>query len=206
MAIHLDDKRLVKRLLAGDERAFSQFFDDYFARLYRFALTRVSGNGEAAREIAQAAMSKGMARIDSYRGESALFTWMCVICRNELTDWLRRNAGYRRHVVLTEDYPEIQAVIDAFNAPQDESPDRQFQRYEAARLIQVTLDRIPARYGDALEWKYIEGRSVKEIAARLGLSTEAAQSLLARAKQAFREVYGALAKPVVEAATTNRSI
>ena len=44
-----------------------------------------------------------------------------------------------------------------------------------------------------LEWKYVEGHSVKEIAARLNIGTEATQSLLARAKRAFADVYGTLA-------------
>ena len=205
MAIHLDDKRLVKRLLAGDERAFSHFFDDYFNRLYRFTLTRLSGNEDAAREVVQAAMTKGIRKIHSYRGESALYTWLCVICRNELIDWLRRNASYRRHVVLTEDRPEIQAAIDAFNAPVSDQPAEQAQRSEVARLIHVALDSIPAKYGNALEWKYIEGHSVKEIAQRLQVSPEAAQSLLARAKRAFREVYSTLAETVVTPITAERT-
>ena len=205
MAIHLDDKRLVKRLLAGDERAFSHFFDDYFNRLYRFTLTRLSGNEDAAREVVQAAMTKGIRKIHSYRGESALYTWLCVICRNELIDWLRRNASYRRHLVLTEDRPEIQAAIDAFNAPVSDQPAEQAQRSEVARLIHVALDSIPAKYGNALEWKYIEGHSVKEIAQRLQVSPEAAQSLLARAKRAFREVYSTLAETVVTPITAERT-
>jgi hypothetical protein len=41
VAIYLDDKRLVKQLLAHDEQAFDTFFNDNFARLYRFALIRV---------------------------------------------------------------------------------------------------------------------------------------------------------------------
>jgi RNA polymerase sigma-70 factor (ECF subfamily) len=205
VAIHLDDKRLVKSLLAGDERAFTQFFDDYFGRLYRFVLARMRGDEDAAREIVQAALTKGMRKIKSYRGESALFTWLCVICRNELNDWFRRNASYRRHVVLTEDRPEIQAAIDSFNAPEEERPAQQYQRHEVARLIHVALDSIPANYGNALEWMYIEGHSVKEIARRLELSPEAAQSLLARAKRAFREVYSTLAEPVVSAAVPQRT-
>ena len=44
------------------------------------------------------------------------------------------------------------------------------------------LDRLPARYGDVLEWKYIEGRSVEEIGERLGIGQTAAQSVLARAR------------------------
>ncbi len=57
------------------------------------------------------------------------------------------------------------------------------------------------RYGDALEWKYVEGRSVEEISERLGIGQTAAQSLLARARVAFREgveaVFGASADDVL---------
>ena len=62
------------------------------------------------------------------------------------------------------------------------------------RLIQVALDKLPARYGDVLEWKYVEGHSIKEISARLDIGPEATQSLLARAKRAFADVYTSLTK------------
>ncbi len=117
MPVHLDDKRLVKRLLAGEEKAFNQFFDDNFARLYRFVLARTSHDEETSAEIVQAALSKALRKIRTYRGEAALFTWLCVIARNELVDWSRRNAGYAKHVVLTEDLPEIRAAVDSFLAP-----------------------------------------------------------------------------------------
>jgi len=205
VAIHQDDKRLVKRMLAGNEGAFAQFFDDYFSRLYRFALTRLSGDGEAARDVVQQAMTKAVRKLHSYRGEAALFTWLCVICRNEVTDWRRKNASYRENVVLVEDRPEVQGAIDAFNASALDHPADEFQRREAARLIHVALDSIPANYGNALEWKYIEGHSVKEIARRLDVSPEAAQSLLARAKRAFREVYSTLAETVMTSRVQQRS-
>lgn len=197
MVIHLEDKELAKRLLAGDERAFARFFDDYFSRLFRFAMMRLSGDEDAAREVVQGAMIKALRNIHGYRGESALYTWLCVICRNELTDWVRRNTRYRQHLVLTEDRPEIQAAIDAFNAPERDEPPERCRRDELSRLIHVALDNLPARYGNALEWKYIEGHSVREIALKLDISPEAAQSLLARAKRAFREVYSTLLEPVV---------
>ena len=197
LPIYLEDRKLVKRLLAGDERAFAQFFDEHFSRLYRFALARLPDDPEATREVVQSAMTKALSKMGSYRGESALFTWMCVICRHELVDWLRRNAKHRENLVLTEDFPEIRAVVESLGAPEGADPESRFQRLEAARLIQVALDALPPKYGDALEWKYIEGYSVKEIAGRLGLSHEAAQSLLARAKMAFREIYGTLAEPVI---------
>ena len=62
-------------------------------------------------------------------------------------------------------------------------------------------DQLPAHYGNALEWKYLYGYSVEEIAAKLGVGLEAAQSLLARAKRAFQEVYGTLTDDLVGGAT-----
>ena len=192
MPVYLDDKRLARQLLAGDERAFDRFFEENFARLYRFALTRLSDDPEGAREVVQITLSRAVRKLHTYRAEAAMFTWLCAICRNEISDWLTRQGRYREHIVLVEDLPEIQAAIDSIQAPRQDSPERHYQRVEALRLIQVALDRLPPKYGNVLEWKYIEGHSVKEIAARLQIGTEATQSLLARAKRAFADVYSTL--------------
>ena len=127
-----------------------------------------------------------------------MFTWLCTICRNELSDYFAKTARDRRHLVLTEDHPEIEAAVDSFRAPPSDDPEREFQRLETARLIQVALDRLPARYGDALEWKYVYGFSAKEVAEKLGVGREAAQSVLARAKRAFYEVYRSLLQAPAE--------
>lgn len=192
MAIYLDDKRLVKQLLARDEQAFDAFFNDNFARLYRFALTRLSDDPDGTREIVQITLTKAIQKLHTYRGEAALFTWLCAICRNETSDWLARQGRYREHIVFTEDLPEVQAAVDSFRAPDQMSPERHYRRVEMLRLIQVALDKLPARYGDVLEWKYIEGHSIKEISARLNIGAEATQSLLARAKRAFADVYSSM--------------
>jgi RNA polymerase sigma-70 factor (ECF subfamily) len=192
MTVYFQDKKLVKQLLKGNARAFDQFFDENFARLYRFALTRLSDDPDAAREVAQISLTRAVRKLHTYRGESALFTWLCAICRNETSDWLATQGRYREHIVLTEDTPEIQAAVDSIRAPEQMSPERHYRRVELLRLIQVALDRLPARYGDVLEWKYIEGHSVKEISVRLNIGTEATQSLLARAKRAFADVYSSL--------------
>ncbi|MDX1403356.1 MAG: RNA polymerase sigma factor [Woeseiaceae bacterium] len=201
MPVYLDDKRLVKQLLANDEQAFDRFFSDNFARLYRFALSRLGNDPEACREVVQIAMTRAIRKLHTYRGESALFTWLCAITRNEMSDWLTKQGRYRRHVVLTEDYPEIRAAVDSFQAPLSDDPERQFQRTELVRLIQVALDRLPPKYGNVLEWKYIEGYSVAEIADKLKLGNEATQSLIARAKRAFSDVYGSLSGPARSALT-----
>lgn len=196
MAVYFQDKKLVKQLLGGDERAFEQFFDENFARLYRFALTRLSDDPEAAREVAQIALTRAIRKLHTYRAESALFTWLCAICRNETSDWLARQGRYREHIVLTEDHPEVQAAVDSFQVPEQMSPDRHYRRVELLRLIQVALDKLPPRYGDVLEWKYIEGHSIQEISVRLDIGAEATQSLLARAKRAFADVYSSMTEGV----------
>ncbi|NIL95136.1 MAG: sigma-70 family RNA polymerase sigma factor [Woeseiaceae bacterium] len=192
MPVYLDDKRLVKQLLAGDQKAFDRFFEENFARLYRFAIARLSDDPEAAREVVQIALTRAVRKLHTFRAESALFTWLCAICRNEISDWLARQGRYREHIVLVEDLPEVQAAVDSIQAP--DSPERHYQRVEVLRLIQVALDRLPAKYGDVLEWKYVEGHSVKEISERLGIGPEATQSLLARAKRAFADVYSTLSE------------
>jgi RNA polymerase sigma-70 factor (ECF subfamily) len=192
MPVYLDDRKLAKQLLAGDARAFDRFFEDNFARLYRFTMARLGDNPDDAREIVQTTLTRAVQKMHTYRAESAMFTWLCAICRNTISDWLKSQNRYREHIVLVEDYPEVQAAVDSFQAPPADSPERNFQRVEALRLIQVALDRLPPRYGDVLEWKYVEGHSVKDISARLEIGTEATQSLLARAKRAFADVYGTL--------------
>jgi RNA polymerase sigma-70 factor (ECF subfamily) len=196
MPVYLDDKRLANQLLAGDRKAFDRLFEDNFARLYRFAIARLADDPEGAREVVQMTLTRAIRKIHTYRAESAMFTWLCAICRNEISDWFRRQGRYREHIVLVEDRPEIQAAVDSIEAPGLETPERHYQRVEAVRLIQVALDKLPAKYGNVLEWKYVEGCSVKEIAARLNIGAEATQSLLARAKRAFADVYGTLGAAV----------
>src|SRR5690606_32891922 len=81
-----DDRALVARLLAGDDDAFRSFFDEYFDRLYRFALSRTSGRTDLAEEAAQRTLCRALRALQQYRGEASLFTWLAQICRNELAD------------------------------------------------------------------------------------------------------------------------
>lgn len=196
------EQELIARMLAGDERAFATFFDSHFPRVYRFALPRLNRDADAARDVVQATMTKAMRRLADFRGEAAIFTWLCQICRHEIADYVRARRRHAAHVVPYEDTPEVRAVLESIEAPEDEQPDRAHGRGEVLGLIRSVLDRLPSRYGDALEWKYIDGRSVEEIGDLLGIGHTAAQSLLQRARVAFREaieaVYGAEAADLLK--------
>ena len=195
--VHAEDKRLVTRLLAGDEAAFRRFFSDHYRRLYRFALPRVGHDAAAAEDAAQAALARALENLAGYRGEAQLFTWLCAICRSEIAQWQRKTGRREAHIVLLEDHPETRAAVDSFASDSDD-PEDELVREQRARHIQVALDQLPPHYGDVLEWKYVEGFSAQEIAARLNIGLEAANSLLARAKRAFKETYASLLDAGVE--------
>ena len=199
------DRGLVQRMLAGDEHAFDEFFDANFRGIYRFALARLNHNSDAAEEIAQATICKAITKLRTYRGEAALFTWLCTFCRHEISSFYRRNRVTAHHVDLIEDSPEVRAALESLSET-IEGPDRALDRTEVSRLVQVALDRLPAHYGSALEWKYLDGIPVKEIALRLQLSPKAAESLLTRARDSFRDGFASLTRQPMPKMARPRSL
>lgn len=193
MPLYEDDRKLAARILAGDSGAFGEFFGSYFARLYRFAVTRVGADQDAARDIVQETLCKAMRGLERYRGEASLFTWLCQICRSLLADRYQHQQREARRMVAIEDDASVRAALESLEAP-DDDPELAARRGELAQLVQAVLDKLPTHYGNALEWKYVEGLSVEAIGMRLQVGTLAAQSLLQRARAAFRdgfeEMYG----------------
>jgi RNA polymerase sigma-70 factor (ECF subfamily) len=181
------DRVIARKLLNGDENAFRELFDSFFPRLFRFALTRVNGNHDEAHEMVQQTFCKAFERLDSYRGEASLYGWMCQICRNTITDMGRRRQREFRRTPLIEEDNTIQGVLESLAAPATEEPEYNAWRADMMRLIQATLDNLPDHYGDVLEWKYVDGLTVKEIAEQLSVGPKAAESMLTRARNAFRE-------------------
>jgi RNA polymerase sigma-70 factor (ECF subfamily) len=187
----MGDEHLVKRMLAGDEGAFEDFFERHFPGLYRFTLVRVGGDENAAEDIVQSTLVKAVDKLHTFRGEAALFTWLCTFCRHEISAHYKRR-GRAPEVTLVEDAPEVRAALESLSAPCADRPEEALHRKEIARLVQTTLDALPHRYGDALEWKYIHGLSVKEISERLSIGPKAAESLLTRAREAFRDGFASV--------------
>ena len=170
-----EERDLVNRMRAGDEAAFQVFSDHYVPALYRFAIARLTNQQEVAREAVQATICRFIEKLDSYRGEAALFTWLCVFCRNEVAGHFRG-----RHSATVE-------ITD--RAADGRDPESMAMASETGTRVHDVLDRLPPRYASLLEWKYADGLSVKEIAIRLGLGDKAAESLLTRARTAFRAMY-----------------
>jgi RNA polymerase sigma-70 factor (ECF subfamily) len=182
-----DDSILVRRMLTGDQRAFDEFFNGYFDRLYRFALVRLGRDADAAEEVVQQTLCRAVEKLELFRGEAALFTWLCQICRNAIAD-LYRSKEYRGdQIVPFEDTEEIRGALESLTALPSRDPQISMQDEQLRRAVRVILDYLPMRYADVLEWKYIQGLSIKEIAAQLQLAPKAAESVLSRARAAFRD-------------------
>jgi RNA polymerase sigma-70 factor (ECF subfamily) len=185
------DRTLVARMLGGDEEAFEAFVDEYYPRLFRFAYPRLGSDPEATQDVVQGAFSKVVPNLARYRGEAALFSWLCSFCRYEIAAYWRDRGRRAPELELVEDSPEVRAALDTLAAVGD-GPEGEAERAELGRLVRVVLDMLPVHYGNALEWKYMHGLSVREVGDRLGLSPKAAESLLTRARLAFRDGFTAV--------------
>jgi RNA polymerase sigma-70 factor, ECF subfamily len=183
------ERELVRRMLGGDEGAFDEFFADYFPRLFRFAVLRLR-DPDAAEDIVQTSLIAAVRHLSSWRGEASLFTWLCTICRREIAAWQKRTS--RRAIVsIEDDDPSLRAALESIGAAAD-APDAGLARADTGRIVQLALDHLPPRYSRALEWKYLEELSVDDIAGRLQCTPKAAESLLTRARDAFRDAFAAI--------------
>jgi RNA polymerase sigma-70 factor (ECF subfamily) len=181
---------MVRRMLSGDETAFDEFANVYLPRLHRFAMNRLDQDRELAREMVQATVVKAIARLETFRGDAALMTWLCACCRTEIAMHFRREGrGGGPDLELDE---SCGPLASQWGGEPLGAPERELLRSEDSRRVHEALDRLPAHYGRALEWKYLDELPVREIAARLKVGPKAAESLLTRARNAFRETYARL--------------
>lgn len=190
-ADHHEDLDLVRRMLAGDGEALDRFAELYPRALYRFALSRLEGDRELARDTVQTAMTRALDRLDSYRGDSSLLTWLCACCRNEILMRFRARRGGRCEVPIEDGDGEPLAEPSLVAPPGQEDA---LLAAERAELVHLVLDLLPPGQARALEMKYLERLPVREIAGRLGVTAKAAESLLSRGRSAFRTMHERLAR------------
>lgn len=180
------DRALVTRMGAGEQSAFDEFFHSNVPRLIAFTARRSGLDAASVEDIVQNTLIKAMRNLSTYRGEASLFTWLAQICRHELADATRKAARRPAHVSL-EESDQVVRLAQQLRLPANREPAAQVEAEIHRAAVLNTLNALPQRYALALEAKYGDGLSVEEIAVVLGVTTTAAQSLLARAREAFRE-------------------
>lgn len=183
-----DDLDLIARMRQGDERAFHQFFDTYASRLGAFVARRSPLDPAGIEDVVQMTMINAIRGLATFRGGSTLFTWLCQICRNVLADARRKAATQPRTQSVDElaaDRPNATVIeLTDFRDPLNEC------ELDSTRgAVRHVINKLPARYARILELRFGDELTVPEISRTLQMTESAAESLLIRARQAFRAAW-----------------
>jgi RNA polymerase sigma-70 factor (ECF subfamily) len=181
----MDEQDLITRMRRGEQRAFDLFFDAYAERLGSFAARRSSLDASAIEDVVQMTMINAMRSLASFRGESSLFTWLCQICRNQLAD-ARRKAARQPPMQSLEQMSEEKPLAKVVQLTDFRDPLDECAADDDRGAVRRAINRLPVHYARILELRFGDELTVPEISRVLQVSESAAESLLVRARQAFR--------------------
>jgi RNA polymerase sigma-70 factor (ECF subfamily) len=189
---NLRDLRLRDRILAGERAAAESLLAEHLDPLYRFVRWRLGGDVHRVEDLVQDTLLAALQGMKAFDGRSSLHTWLCSIAKNKIRSVRRAPAPRSLEDVLEEADPEIDAILAEI--AREPLPDSVLERQETRDLVGATLSSLPPDSADALVQKYVEARSVAEIAAGRGRSVKSVESVLSRARPAFARVFELLAR------------
>ena len=204
---HADaDGDLVAALREGDEAAAETLFGRYGDRAYRlaFGITRTA---EDAEEVVQDAFWRVVRKIGTFRGESALGSWVYRIVANAAYERLRSRARHRDEISLSEVLPAFEAdgryaePIADWSARID---DRAVQ-VEVRAALNAAIGELPATYRALIILRDFEGLSMAEAAEAVGITVTAAKTRSYRARLFLRKRLAALFSDETQGTTTEPS-
>ena len=167
--------RLRAAVLAGDERAWQSWYGDAADGLRAYVHWRCAGLHDLADEVVQETWLTAVRRVRGFDPRQGPFAgWLCGIAANLLRNHLR---GRRRQA------DRVQPLAGDCPAPATRD-----ERERSERIAHALAELSP-RHEQVLRAKYLDGQSVQAIADARGESPKAIESLLTRARQAFREAY-----------------
>lgn len=168
------DSVLRQAVLAGDECAWQALYDGAFEPLHAYVAWRCAGRADWADDLVQETWMIAVHRLANFDPEKGSFLqWLRGIAAN-----LLRNHFRLRRPATGQKLPDRPAPFDADTSHVD----------QAERIGAVLAD-LPATYEDVLRSKYLDQRTVAEIASDSGQSVKAIESLLTRAREAFRAAF-----------------
>lgn len=192
-----------QRALAGEPEAVLALADEALTPLYNFCLYRVGHNRHCCEEVVQETLLRALRDLEDYdprRSGDNIFPWLTGLARNEIRRVLARTKANVSLEALWERMDaELLAVFARLEA--EEFGADLLERQETRELVNATMSQLPAHYREVLEGKYIDGKSVRDLAACAKLSEKAVESQLSRAREAFRATFLALTKQLAVAPT-----
>ena len=188
------ERALVERLRAGDGAAVSDLSDHYGSKIFRLAF-RYMKNHEDAEEITQDVLLRVYQKIDAFRGDAALSSWVYRITFNMAMSRLRSSkadmTAERQDPLATP----IDQDVPGPN-PRDEVPDwssladDQLLRAEMRRKLIGSLRQLPLIYRLPVLLREVQGFSTEEAAAVLRVKSQTLKSRLHRGRLVLRDQLG----------------
>ena len=174
---------LIARCTTGDEAACAELVAAHQRMVYGLAFN-ILGNRDDALDLSQDVFLRVFRTLSSFRGQSALRTWIYRIVVNQARNrqrWWRRR--HRAEQVSLDDYLRNFGDLEA---RQDILPDRLLASKETAAKIWQAMDRLPFEQRTALILREVDGLRYDEIAYSLDIAVGTVKSRLTRARQALR--------------------
>ncbi len=182
-----DDERIIEGLKSRDEQAVVDLIDKYQGRIYNLAISILRNEGDAE-EITQDVFMTVYQKIDSFKGDSAFFSWVYRICVNACLMRLRNRK--RTDAVSIEDFMPV-FTEDGRHASEIGDWSREVERRvlnrELGEVLRKFIAELSEKYRVVLVLSDVEGLSNEETANILGLSIPAVKSRLHRARLYLRE-------------------
>jgi RNA polymerase sigma-70 factor (ECF subfamily) len=181
------DERLHQDLLAQAPGAVETLVHRYGGKVYRLAL-RITGSPEDAQEVTQDVLWTVTRKIGTFKGESALGSWIYRIAANAAYEKLRGRRG-RDEVSWETLLPAFDAdghLVDPAHDWSQMWEDPALQT-EVRRRLQEAVESLPADYRTAFVLHDLEGLSNPEIAGLLGISLPAVKSRVHRSRLFLRQ-------------------
>ncbi|HJN42726.1 MAG: hypothetical protein CL477_14110 [Acidobacteria bacterium] len=188
MRDNTSDRQLVERLRKGDDTAMPDLQDLYGSRIYQLAF-RYMKNREDAEEIAQDVLMRVFRKIDAFRGDAALSSWIYRITFNTAMSRLRslkhrRPAEVPQETVSRADTTE--KTVPREVADWSDLADDQLLRSEMRARLVSALSGLPDIYRAAVLLRDVQGLSTEEASAVLGVKTQTLKSRLHRGRLILR--------------------
>ncbi len=191
-----EEQELIGRMQAGDSSAVVDLASTYGPRIHQLAF-RYLKNWEDAEEVTQDVLMKVHRKIDAFRGDAALSSWIYRITFNTSMSRLRNGRFSRPHEVSRQETLSTDAASDR---PQPHEPadwsslaDDQVLRAEMRKRLLTALTHLPEVYRVPVILRDINGLSTEEASAVLHIKPQTLKSRLHRGRLILRQHLGEFA-------------
>ncbi len=177
----LVDYKIVKRAIAGDEKAYGELFKRYKDSVY-FMILKMVNNRADAEDLTFEAFEKAFGSLNFYSPQFAFSTWLFKIASNNTIDFIRK----KRAKLVSLEYDDINQDERGYiySIPADVlTPEEEIVRMQRASFLREQVAMLKGRYRRLIELRYFDEYSYDEIADVLGIPLGTVKAQLFRARE-----------------------